>query len=444
MRLLYRYKKAVSGGYGLLYNWFATQEQPTVEYGYLYNWWAATDARGICSTGWHVPTRTEVNTLISYLGGSTVSGGKLKETGTIYWNSPNTGATNETSFNGRGSGERNSTGAFILFKVLFSMLTSTPLADRCYGTRLEASTDDNTETLYFKYAGQCIRLLKDSTTLSDGQTGIYIGNDGKVYQTICIGTQEWLASNLTETKYANGDWIHGFDGGTYTPISNAAWVALTTEAMCSYNDTVSNAYSTTKITSSDDWAVPSDSDLQDLFDYLGGTSVAGGKLKEIGTIHWNSPNTGATNEALFNGRGSGDRGNTAGYVNLKIYLQLWSSTEALEDINAAYVRFISYDNESVGRYYNTKVDGFSLRLCNTTTTNAEGSVNSYTQNNGQVIPTIVINGVEWTMNLTETKLRDGSWIHGYEGGVYTPISNAAWASLTTAGLCAYNDDTLNI
>jgi hypothetical protein len=73
-----------------------------------------------------------------------------------------------------------------------------------------------------KKAGEAIRLLKDSTTLTHGQIGTYIGNDGKVYPTICIGTQEWLACNLNETKYQNGDWITGFDGGVYTPISNVA------------------------------------------------------------------------------------------------------------------------------------------------------------------------------------------------------------------------------
>jgi hypothetical protein len=50
-------------------------------------------------------------------------------------------------------------------------------------------------------------LLKDSTTLSHGQTGTYIGNDGKVYNTICIGTQEWLSQDLQETKYRNGSII---------------------------------------------------------------------------------------------------------------------------------------------------------------------------------------------------------------------------------------------
>ena len=88
--------------------------------------------------------------------------------------------------------------------------------------------------------GLPLRAIKGSTTLTHGQTGTYTGNDGKVYRTICIGTQEWLADNLCETKFRNGDWIPGFDGGVYTPFSNAAWAALTTGALCAYNNDWSN------------------------------------------------------------------------------------------------------------------------------------------------------------------------------------------------------------
>ena len=74
------------------------------EYGLLYNWYAATDSRNISSSDdWVVPTSTQKDALNTYLGGSTVSGKKLKESGTEYWNTGNTG-TNEVSFNGRGGG----------------------------------------------------------------------------------------------------------------------------------------------------------------------------------------------------------------------------------------------------------------------------------------------------------------------------------------------------
>jgi uncharacterized protein (TIGR02145 family) len=63
-------------------------------YGVLYNWQAAKEA---CPVGWHLPSNVEWQQLVDYIGGKE-AGGKLKETGTIHWLAPNTGATNETGF----------------------------------------------------------------------------------------------------------------------------------------------------------------------------------------------------------------------------------------------------------------------------------------------------------------------------------------------------------
>jgi uncharacterized protein (TIGR02145 family) len=86
-----------------------TYENP---YGNLYNAFVITDTRGLCPTGWHVPTDAEWNTLISSLGSG--AGGKLKSTttGTIYWNTTNTGATNSSGFTGLPGGFRNLNGTF--------------------------------------------------------------------------------------------------------------------------------------------------------------------------------------------------------------------------------------------------------------------------------------------------------------------------------------------
>ena len=67
-------------------------------YGKLYNWYAVTDPRGLAPAGWHVPTDAEWTTLIDYLGGVLVAGGKMKSTGTTYWRIPNTDATNSSGF----------------------------------------------------------------------------------------------------------------------------------------------------------------------------------------------------------------------------------------------------------------------------------------------------------------------------------------------------------
>jgi uncharacterized protein (TIGR02145 family) len=75
-------------------------------YGKLYNWYAVADPRNVCPVGWHVPSDAEWTVLTDYLGGEAVAGGKMKSTGTQYWQSPNTAATNESGFSGLPGGVR--------------------------------------------------------------------------------------------------------------------------------------------------------------------------------------------------------------------------------------------------------------------------------------------------------------------------------------------------
>jgi uncharacterized protein (TIGR02145 family) len=71
------------------------------EYGRLYSW---DDAKNYAPSGWHLPSLSEIDELVNFLGGKEIAGGKLKEEGTEHWNSPNIGATNESGFSARGSG----------------------------------------------------------------------------------------------------------------------------------------------------------------------------------------------------------------------------------------------------------------------------------------------------------------------------------------------------
>lgn len=91
---------------------YSNDENNVATYGRIYNWYAVNDSRKIAPAGWHVPTEAEWNTLINFLGGDSVAGGKLKETGTTHWLYINIGATNETGFTALPGGERSYDGAY--------------------------------------------------------------------------------------------------------------------------------------------------------------------------------------------------------------------------------------------------------------------------------------------------------------------------------------------
>jgi uncharacterized protein (TIGR02145 family) len=97
---------------GAYCNYMNTNDIDTIAtYGRLYNWHAVNTGK-LAPNGWHVPTYVEWKTLTTYLGGDSVSGGKLKETGTTHWISPNKSAINETGFTALPGGNRDYDGTF--------------------------------------------------------------------------------------------------------------------------------------------------------------------------------------------------------------------------------------------------------------------------------------------------------------------------------------------
>jgi uncharacterized protein (TIGR02145 family) len=94
-------------------------------YGKLYNWYVVTDPRGVCPTGYHVPTDTDLAVLSNYLGGDAVSGGHLKSTSGL-WLAPNTGADNSSGFTALPAGCRNYFGNFGTLGSNGSFWSSTP------------------------------------------------------------------------------------------------------------------------------------------------------------------------------------------------------------------------------------------------------------------------------------------------------------------------------
>lgn len=142
--------------------------------------------------------------------------------------------------------------------------------------------------------------------------------DGNIYKTVEIGNQVWMAENLKTTRYADG-----------TPITNGTLLGgigytdkyyFIYQNDPNYKDIYGLLYTWSATTNGvngtanpsgvqgvcpDGWHVPSNAEKTELITYLGGSDIAGGKLKEVGTAHWNAPNTGATNESGFAALGTG-------------------------------------------------------------------------------------------------------------------------------------------
>jgi uncharacterized protein (TIGR02145 family) len=188
--------------------------------------------------------------------------------------------------------------------------------------------------------------------------------DGNSYFTVVIGTQIWTRENLKTTKYRDG-----------TPIPNVSdnntWSSLPTGAYCWDNNDIANKniygalYNWIAITDSKGlcptgWHVPTDGEWTTLTTYLGGTSVAGGKLKEAGNTHWYS-NSGATNESGFTALPGGYRYSSGGYSYPGSYGYWWSATENISNVTNGYYRLIYYYNASIYGSDISKASGLSVR-----------------------------------------------------------------------------------
>jgi len=154
--------------------------------------------------------------------------------------------------------------------------------------------------------------------------------DGNVYNVVEIGNQQWMVENLKVTQYKDSTPIAEVTNG-------AAWENLTTPAYCWYNndEVAKEAYGALynwyavyfDNLCPNGWHVPSMNQWEILFNHLGGDSIAGGKLKDTGTTHWATPNTGATNESGFTAMPGGVRLNYGPFDYVGEYGYWWSSTE---------------------------------------------------------------------------------------------------------------------
>lgn len=189
--------------------------------------------------------------------------------------------------------------------------------------------------------------------------------EGNVYKTVIIGKQIWMAENLKTTKYRNGDLI-GTTSSANLDISGES----TPKYQWSYDGNESNVaahgrlYTWYAVTDNRNicpsgWHIPTDAEWTALTDYLEGELVAGDKLKETGTTHFNPPNSGATNESGFTALPGGYRYSTGTFNFLGNYGYWWSASES--STGSSWYRNVYYNYNNVYRQHNIKKIGFSVR-----------------------------------------------------------------------------------
>ena len=265
--------------------------------------------------------------------------------------------------------------SYILTAALFALLSALPTtatsAGCCAGTTGGDVNIDGVVDIADVF--KLIDYLKDGTALPVCSSVTDI--DGNVYQTVTIGCQVWMAENLKVTHYRNGDPIPNVTDG-------ATWATLTTGANCEYNNDVSNigtygrlynwfAAVDSRNIAPAGWHVASDYEWKQLEMTLGmsqaqadatdlRSTTEGGKLKDVGTTHWLSPNTGATNESGFTVLPGGYRNYNDGvYYNMHNSATFWSSTDA--NSYSAWARYLFNSSSGIYRGTNYKEHGFSVR-----------------------------------------------------------------------------------
>jgi uncharacterized protein (TIGR02145 family) len=197
--------------------------------------------------------------------------------------------------------------------------------------------------------------------------------DNNYYPVVQINTQLWMAENLKTTKYNDGTAIPnvtddltwgGLTTGVYSDYENTSTNSNTYGRLYNWYAVDNNASS--KVASNGgknvcptSWHVPSNDEWTTLTTFLGGESGTSGKLKETGTTHWTTPNTGATNETGFTALPGGERSTLGLFYSLGAAVYCWSSTGYLT--TDAWYRSMYYNIANVGIFLNDKRAGFSVR-----------------------------------------------------------------------------------
>jgi uncharacterized protein (TIGR02145 family) len=237
-------------------------------YGKLYNWYAVADPRNVCPAGWHVPTDAEWANLTDYLEGNFVAGGKMKSTGTQYWDANNYGATNTSGFSGLPGGYRLSTNGQFSAQLgnLGVWWSASESDEEAAWFRALGFNDEGVERLTgYKRSACSVRCLKDAAisllmcnsatnngTLAAGiaASGIsssvpYTDGDGSAHngQTVTSTGVTGLTATLAAGSFANGNGSLTYTiTGTPSAAGTASFALNIGGQSCTLNRTVNDSF----------------------------------------------------------------------------------------------------------------------------------------------------------------------------------------------------------
>ena len=254
---------------------------------------------------------------------------------------------------------------------------------------------------------------------------------------VVIGGQSWTSKNLDVSKYKNGDAI--------PKVTDAyTWQNLTTGAWCWYNNDsatyaatygrIYNWYAVNDVRglAPANYHIPSNAEWTRLTSYLGGLPVSGGKLKEVGTSHWQSPNTSATNSSGFTALPGGDRNTNADFGNIGSAGSWWTSSAYSSSEAYVFVQWY-YDNNTNNGYWNKRV-GTTVRCLRDSTAPNPCYSNSPATSNAITMIVNPVPAVTW--NTANSCTGSSSTIATFTNAIGSPNQYSIdWnAAANTAGL----------
>jgi uncharacterized protein (TIGR02145 family) len=355
---------------------YDNDEANRAKYGGLYTYDQVNSA-GFVPEGWEFPTIEQWRTLIAFVGGATIAGGKLKQAGTTNWESPNAGADNAFGFDGLAAG---------YFGIVINE-DWTYRADFANLQRFGYFWAKSPEGLHM-----CFLLSFDT---------------GEVIELPYVPAPDPAFQPYHSVRFIKST----------PPTIYNGWGAL-------YNyPAMINAHGFAPA----GWHLPSDTELIELYTAVGGDSVAGGKLKEAGTAHWDINNL-STNDYGFKMWGTGYRDCDGNFVPRLLIGYLGSITTGPSESIYFMLFYSNTLGVSIGWYGLGKAYGWPLRFVKDDSTDP-----SLVSIDGKVYETVKIGSKVWTKNCIA--------ITHYADGTPIPVKtdNTDWNHDTDGAMCWHNN-----